>query len=203
MTLLLNYPSTNKGVTNVCFYKNIEDSLAYIQEAKKNADYLIVSLHWGREYNTNYQKLKKYADKIFAAGADCIIGHHPHILLPIEYEKEESGYKNITAFSLGDFIANIGKEYKTFSSRPHEGRPRRSIILSLLISKIKNKTYTKEIKIIPVWIHNNYLQYKKHKEKSRQIFPVLLEDCPPEILSPKEKAFELQQIYKELKLDNL
>ena len=57
------------------------------------------------------------------------------------------------------------------------------------------------MEIIPVWIHNNYIDYKKRIEKERIIFPVLVDNCPEEILSFKEKELELKQILKELMLD--
>ena len=70
-----------------------------IKKASQKVDYLIVSVHWGKEYKIIYKKLQAWAEMIFKAGGDCIIGHHPHILLPLQYEKRRAGYKKIVIYS--------------------------------------------------------------------------------------------------------
>ncbi|WP_459501323.1 CapA family protein [Bacillus sp. C1] len=71
-----------------------------IQEQKKNADYLIVYMHWGVEKSNrpvDYQK--QYVPKIVEAGADAIVGSHPPRLQGFEY------YNNVpVAYSLGNFL---------------------------------------------------------------------------------------------------
>ena len=71
-----------------------------IQEAKKTCDYVVVYVHWGVERNTepeDYQKslARQYID----AGADAVIGAHPHVLQGIEYYQEKPIF-----YSLGNFI---------------------------------------------------------------------------------------------------
>lgn len=78
-----------------------------IRKTKKEVDFLIVSVHWGKE-------LQKYPDKkdvdaakqFIDSGADLIMGHHPHVLQGIEF------YKNRPiVYSLGNFVFNArGKE---------------------------------------------------------------------------------------------
>jgi poly-gamma-glutamate capsule biosynthesis protein CapA/YwtB (metallophosphatase superfamily) len=62
--------------------------------------YVIVYLHWGVEYQqTPTRKQRRDAYLLIDAGADAIIGHHPHVI-----QKEET-YKNKPIFySLGNFI---------------------------------------------------------------------------------------------------
>ncbi|MBO1624658.1 CapA family protein [Bacillus arachidis] len=71
-----------------------------IKEQKKDADYLIVYMHWGVEKSNrpvDYQK--QYVPKIVEAGADAIVGSHPHWLQGFEY------YNNVpVAYSLGNFL---------------------------------------------------------------------------------------------------
>lgn len=80
--------------------------LEVIKEAKKNCDYLIAYIHWGTEDShsvTDYQHKMGYA--FIDAGADAIIGGHPHVLQGIEY------YKNRPiVYSLGDFWFNYEKK---------------------------------------------------------------------------------------------
>ncbi|PED41232.1 CapA family protein [Bacillus cereus] len=79
-----------------------------IRKAKKskegNADLVIVNAHWGDEYDTEANpRQKALAKAMVDAGADIIIGHHPHVLQSFEV------YKNsIIFYSLGNFIFDQG-----------------------------------------------------------------------------------------------
>ena len=73
-----------------------------IQEIKSSgfADIVIVSMHWGEEYQTtsNAQQ-RRLAHILVDAGADLIVGHHPHVAQEIEE------YRGATiAYSLGNFV---------------------------------------------------------------------------------------------------
>lgn len=71
-----------------------------IKKAKEVADYVVVYVHWGierKEYPEKYQRVmgKQFID----AGADLVIGSHPHVLQGFEY------YNNkLIVYSLGNFI---------------------------------------------------------------------------------------------------
>ena len=74
--------------------------LEEIQAAKETCDYVVVYVHWGVERNTepeDYQKTlaRQYID----AGADAVIGAHPHVLQGIEYYHGKPIF-----YSLGNFI---------------------------------------------------------------------------------------------------
>lgn len=76
--------------------------LQEIEEAREQADYVIVYVHWGiekKEYPEEYQRVmgKQYID----AGADIVIGSHPHVLQGFEYYKGKP-----IIYSLGNFIFN-------------------------------------------------------------------------------------------------
>ena len=63
-------------------------------------NFLIVSIHWGEEYQTiNSPVQEKLAHKIIEAGADLMIGHHPHIV-----QKIEKYQGKLIFYSLGNFI---------------------------------------------------------------------------------------------------
>ena len=63
-------------------------------------NFLIVSLHWGEEYQSiNSPVQEKLAHKIIEAGADLMIGHHPHIV-----QKIEKYQGKLIFYSLGNFI---------------------------------------------------------------------------------------------------
>ena len=69
-------------------------------------DYVIVSLHWGYEY-VHYPSLEqvKLAHKIVDAGADVILGHHPHVLQPVEMYNGK-----LIFYSLGNFVFDFNME---------------------------------------------------------------------------------------------
>ncbi|PEP63510.1 CapA family protein [Bacillus pseudomycoides] len=83
--------------------KDMERILKRISEAKRQADYVIVSMH-GHEMKEDDKEqpadfLKIFAHKCIDGGADAIVGHGPHVLRGIEI------YQNKPIFySLGDFI---------------------------------------------------------------------------------------------------
>ena len=71
-----------------------------VRAAAAEADAVIVAVHWGIERDTcpsNDQRL--FARQLLDAGADAIIGHHPHVLQPVE-----SVGNKLVAYSLGNFI---------------------------------------------------------------------------------------------------
>lgn len=61
-----------------------ENLLETIREAKKNCDFVVVYVHWGteNEVTLDWAQLKQ-APEIIEAGADLVIGDHPHCLQPI------------------------------------------------------------------------------------------------------------------------
>jgi poly-gamma-glutamate synthesis protein (capsule biosynthesis protein) len=71
-----------------------------IKRAKRDHDYVVVSFHWGVEYeddaNTGQTRLAHRAVK---AGADMVLAHHPHVIQGVEIYK-----RRLIAYSLGDFV---------------------------------------------------------------------------------------------------
>ncbi|SDB16260.1 poly-gamma-glutamate synthesis protein (capsule biosynthesis protein) [Eubacterium oxidoreducens] len=71
----------------------------YIKKAKKNADYVIVYVHWGTEHTSAYgADQQSLAMQFVEAGADVIIGGHTHCLQGIQYIDDVP-----VIYSLGDF----------------------------------------------------------------------------------------------------
>ncbi len=77
-----------------------------IKIADELADIVIVCPHWGTEYSTSpssYQK--KWALQMTEAGADLIIGTHPHVVQPIEQLVAENGNTSLCYYSLGNYVS--------------------------------------------------------------------------------------------------
>ena len=73
--------------------------LSDVRNLRSDVDCLVVQLHWGVEMSrlpTNAQR--SFARKLVDAGVDVLLGHHPHVLQPVE---EIDG--RTVAYSLGDF----------------------------------------------------------------------------------------------------
>ena len=85
---------------------------ADFEKAKKQADYIVCTMHWGDEYkslpNAYQKKWEKYC---YELGADMVIGSHPHVIQPVE-KKTINNKVVLTAYSLGNFVSNQRDRYK-------------------------------------------------------------------------------------------
>jgi poly-gamma-glutamate synthesis protein (capsule biosynthesis protein) len=80
-----------------------------IQNAAKQVDYLVVSFHFGEEYQTKHNARQEYlAHEAVDDGAKIIIGAHPHVPEDMEvYSPKgctQSSCMSFIAYSLGNFI---------------------------------------------------------------------------------------------------
>jgi poly-gamma-glutamate synthesis protein (capsule biosynthesis protein) len=74
--------------------------LDQVRSLRPHVDWLIVHLHWGTELARLPSPLQRqWAREMVAVGTNVVIGHHPHVLQPIETID-----KAVVAYSLGDFI---------------------------------------------------------------------------------------------------
>jgi poly-gamma-glutamate synthesis protein (capsule biosynthesis protein) len=71
-----------------------------VREASNKSDVLIVSFHFGEEYQSTYNRRQKLlAQRAIDSGAKIVIGHHPHVV------QDVTTYRNgVIAYSLGNFI---------------------------------------------------------------------------------------------------
>lgn len=70
---------------------------------------MIVSCHWGIEYDYHPNTFKKNMAKRLA-GADVIIGTHTHTLQDVEYIQRADGKRTLVAYSLGNFVSGMLEE---------------------------------------------------------------------------------------------
>ncbi len=74
--------------------------LKTIQDARQQCDFLVVYVHWGVERETEPKDYQRAMGKAYIdAGADLVVGSHPHVL----QEMEEYNGKMIV-YSLGNFV---------------------------------------------------------------------------------------------------
>lgn len=73
-----------------------------IEKVKNQVDVILVSMHWGVEdTNTPTESQRQIADYLSSLGVNMIIGHHPHVVQPVEYVND-----TLVIYSLGNFISN-------------------------------------------------------------------------------------------------
>ena len=77
-----------------------------IAAARENADVVVVCPHWGTEYITTPSSFQeKFALQMTEAGADVIIGTHPHVVQPVEWIEAENGRRSLCFYSLGNYVS--------------------------------------------------------------------------------------------------
>jgi len=79
--------------------------LADVARLRERAGTVAVSLHWGEEFvaRPSHDELG-LAQRIIAAGATLVWGHHPHVVRPVVWQGRRSA---AIAFSLGNFLADM------------------------------------------------------------------------------------------------
>lgn len=71
-----------------------------ITKLKADSDLVIANVHWGEEYAHNFNKYQeKLGHDLIDAGADIIIGHHPHVAQGMEIYQGKPIF-----YSLGNFV---------------------------------------------------------------------------------------------------
>lgn len=123
----------------------LQEMLAEIQnEAARKPDLVILSIHWGQEYfDEPDQYQKNLAALAIKAGADIIIGSHPHVFQPIEVRGDV-----FIAWSLGNFISS--QRFREGDRAWVDG----SAMLNLEINRDKEgKARVNSAAFVPLYVH--------------------------------------------------
>src|SRR5699024_1988541 len=77
-----------------------------IAEAEEKADAVVLSLHVGEEYKTMpNEEQEKLVQMAADEEVDVVLGHHPHVLQPMEWVEGKEGNKTFAIYSLGNFFS--------------------------------------------------------------------------------------------------
>lgn len=122
-------------------------TLEEIASAKKQADIVVVYVHWGeerKEMPLDYQKnmARAYIDE----GADIVVGSHPHVLQGLEFYKGK-----LIAYSLGNFIFTDSRKD------------------TMVLQAEVNKSGVESVRIIPCRIENLRPVLIKDEEESSKL----------------------------------
>lgn len=112
------------------------------------ADVVVIALHFGIEYQreTNSEQ-QTLARTLIAAGADIILGSHPHVLQPLEkvqvMNTDGTTRDGFIIYSLGNFISNMRDEYTDyggiFEATIHKTFPDQQVVIT-------------DVNVIPTWV---------------------------------------------------
>lgn len=103
MDVLCNWNEKNGALDFTTIHPQVLQDIA---DAEEMADVVVVFPHWGAEYVTSptkYQKL--FAQQMAEAGADLIIGAHPHVVQPVEWITADNGNECLCYYSLGNYVS--------------------------------------------------------------------------------------------------
>lgn len=104
--------AAGKNKPGVASAYSLDAAVQAIAAAKKKADIVAVVVHWGQERVDNYSELQQSMGHSFIdAGADLVIGGHPHVLQGIEPYKGKW-----IAYSTGNFIFTRSATKTTWES---------------------------------------------------------------------------------------
>ncbi|MGL5540838.1 MAG: CapA family protein [Erysipelotrichaceae bacterium] len=117
-----------------------------VARLKPEVDFVLVSLHFGNEYQTQANaEQKDLAHYLNGLGVDVIVGHHPHVIQPIEVIGEEQ--KTVVAYSLGNFLSA-------------QDRPERMLGGALQMEFVVNRTTGEKsienVGMIPTFTHYEF-----------------------------------------------
>ncbi len=84
-----------------------DELLRRVERAAGQVDVLIVVPHWGDEYQPKPKPVDVGLARRFAAlGVFAVVGHHPHVVQPVELVPRPDGGAMFVAYSLGNLVSN-------------------------------------------------------------------------------------------------
>jgi len=140
---------------------DLEPALDAVCEARGRADLVVVSIHWGNEYqHLPTKRQRDIARSLVDAGCDVLLGHHPHVLQPLEL-LESNGRKALVAYSLGNFISNQDRMYRADLFPVAGGDNRDGAALKIRFEQRRgpdglDHMVLAEAMVEPLWTENNW-----------------------------------------------
>lgn len=102
-------PDGHEYAVQVIDQKVIQEDVEHI---KDEVDVLMVNMHWGTEYERlPNEEQKELAAFLADEEVDVVIGHHPHVLQPMEWVKGKEGNQTLVYYSLGNFYTGQDQKY--------------------------------------------------------------------------------------------
>ncbi len=181
-------PKDKNYIINLIDYDLIEKDIS--EARNEGVDIVLVYFHFGEEYQrepNSYQK--DVINNTINAGADIIIGSHPHVVQPVDYFKTNKANLDtgFVAYSLGNFISNQRWRYSDAG-----------VMLKIIVSKniLTDSVYLSNVRYLPTWV------FKGKTKKGREyiILPSSksYNDSSYSYLSKSDKE-KMQQAFEDTK----
>jgi poly-gamma-glutamate synthesis protein (capsule biosynthesis protein) len=145
-----------------------------VRAAAATADAVIVSLHWGVEYEAQPRvEDVELAHQLVEAGALVVLGHHPHVLQPIEIHRAADGRAGVIAYSLGNFVSNQSRKYVHGVTPEKVAATRDGALLRVAIAKRDYGRGVVRVELdgadfLPLWTENDTAEIDRVREPQRR-----------------------------------
>nr|WP_273388422.1 CapA family protein [Cohnella zeiphila] len=160
-------PKDHPYAVNLIDLSKITDDIKRLREA--GADAVAVSLHFGIEYQRMpNDDQKDIARSVVAAGADLVLGSHPHVVQPYETievpdpTSPDGIRRGFVIYSMGNFVSNQHDNWKDVG-----------VIVSLKLTKTtgpdgSGRTVWSDVKTTPTWVRIG----QKGKNSTYTVYPI-------------------------------
>lgn len=147
---------------NALINSGIDQIVAEIKKIQAETDFTVVFVHWGNEYQNGFSANQQAMGWQFIdAGADIVIGSHPHVVEPIEIYKDKPIF-----YSLGNFVFD-----QVFSEQVQQ-----SLSLAMVLQK-----NTIEIAINPLQNKNFVVSYADDDAKIKRLKNLAQQSIAPAV----------------------
>lgn len=133
-----------------------EKLIEAVKRIRADCDILIVSLHWGNEYQSGVStRQEQLAGDLANAGVDILWGTHPHVLQKMEWiNSQQGGHQMLVMYSLGNLLMDQWMLDQT----------QQSVLVTLQIQEKK----IKKISLLPLKMERTSMQLLLPDEREIQ-----------------------------------
>ena len=184
----------NEACVNVFERESAIESVKKARDA--GAEFIVFSVHWGIEYKTAPAQAQiDDAHALMDAGVDVLLGHHPHVLQPVEVYETADNRIAAAIYSMGNFVSNQSRFYRHGISPDHVGEPRDGVIFRFSAIRKnygvgKSRVELAQVSAQPLWTENNWLARQRGTEKETLIRVVTNDQRIQELQTELEKTTE-------------
>lgn len=177
----MEQPGSAPYVFTRAWQEDVDRAVQAIHQARQTADFVVVAMHWGvpPAWRSRFQDgLADYQIEVghtlIDAGADVIVGHHPHSLQAVEVYRDKPIF-----YSVGNFLFHMLKD------------PIQPTIIN------RNAPYTLGIRRNRIWSESVIVMVTLNQDRTVEytLYPILLdEDGNPTRLVGKEATSLIERL---------
>jgi len=114
----------------------------------QGSEFTILSMHWGNEYRVppSYQQLDLAEQLLASPDIDLILGHHVHVVQPIQKFGDE-----YVVYGMSNFLASI----RTNSEKHRHGTEDGIIINAEIVEQPDGRFLVENLEYTPIWVNTS------------------------------------------------